>query len=659
MINKSRVTLSEEGDPARVISAGMQRWRKGVDWLIRYPWFWSFIAFLVGFARHYLPYLDNLDHFIFGDMTDGFFNLWVMEHARSFLGTGNLQEYLNTRFFVPDNNLVLFWSDMLVFPGLIFTFLSVLTQSAVVAFNVSTVVLILIGFLISVDFFATIYKQAANWPQNKPLPVGTAVGVALLAYVMNFSDSRLMFTAHFQNYMSYFVLLGTSFAIRYSRSPSAFRLGAMLGCFLLLLYSAPYYALFFGLLLAFYSLFYIRAFGIGVIVPRLKSQGWIAAAALILCLPAVLGYLSVQTSYTCQGACSSEWRHIFLPDASMKIAKHLRPLGFDMSFRGHESLAYSGLFMAPVVLGLLLAKTWQLLTRSIHAKLMILSCIVVATFIGQRFVKQGCPKIAFFMIASLLAVMLIAAIVNLNISRLTPTWLFVAMFAGYGTAMGPSLEPVNAFDPSFWGVLAQWVPAYNSIRAVGRFGALGYSFALALAWYVVNHGSIALGMNRRFFLPKAILLGAAALSAVVDIPRAPYCSRLDFSKLSPTAAERQVFDATPCRILILPVNNLSLIPGHMLYFERLANVELVNGYSGKLSDLVLTLNASREKMNKALIVHVISRSKATHLLLDKRAFSPEECVEIGRTFSGLVRIDNRSFQLLELPPSSKYTSTAM
>lgn len=334
----------------------------------------------------------------------------------------------------------------------------------------------------------------------------------------------------------------------------------------------------------------------------------------------------------------------------MQLGKHLQNLGFHMTYRGQESWAYSGFFIAPMLVGLFLTKAWQFMPTGRHIKLLCLVSLGTATFGINRLVEHGWTGIAFILIALLSIIVVLSMTALVNRSRLAPVWLLLAILVSYGTALGPATTSVQNFNPSLWGLLAEIVPAYDSIRAVGRFGALGFSFALGLAWYLVNIQKCSKPSTYRVNLPRAVLLGVAALSAVVDVPRAPYCNRYDFSALSPTPSEKKFFDANPGRILILPINNLSLIPEHMLYFEQLAAVELVNGYSGKLSPLVEKLNSSKDMMDMQLVSHTMLESKPTHLLLDKRAFSSENRIKIATHFSGIVRMDNPRFQLLEIPP---------
>jgi hypothetical protein len=642
-----------------ILSEVSHKCRRAKDWAIRTPGFWAVVAFLIGFTRHYLPFLYNLDGFIFGDMTDGYFNLWVMEHARNFFTSGDLQEYINTRFFVPDNKLVLFWSDMLLFPSLLYSFLFLFAGNMIAAYNLTTLALIGMGFWISWDFFRTVYIHAACLPEKTNIPASIAASIALLTYVTMFSDSRLMFTFHFQNQMSSFVLLGFSCALRYSRNASPVNLWGILGTCLILLYSAPYYALFFALLLAFFLLFYTKAFGFRSVLHKIKAQGWIVFVAIVLCVPAGLGYLAMRTGYDNQDAFCSQLQHVFLPDASTRLGSHLQRLGFNMPSCGHESLAYSGFFIAPVMLALLLAKSWQRIPARWHIKPLAFVCLGTVIVGIRSLIGHGRLASAFDWIAllSVLAVLCMTALASR--SRLAPIWLLLAVFVSYGTALGPTPSPVRNFNPSLWGVLAEVVPAYDSIRAVGRFGALGFSFALGLSWYAAITLSIPRPSIRGGFLAMAVLLGAVGLSVVVDVPRAPNCNRYDFSALSPTPSEKKFFDDNPCRILILPVNNLSLIPGHMLYFEKLPTVELVNGYSGKLSPLVLEMNSVKDMMDMGFVSYAMSKSKPTHLVLDKRAYSSENTTQIAKHFSGAIRLENPRFQLIEISPAIQQTANPL
>src|SRR6266702_5914436 len=76
-------------------------------WLKRRPWLWPVALFFIGFGWHYLPYITWPDRFIMGDLTDGYFCLWLMEHTRTFFPTGDIRDYLDTRSFAPNNHLVL------------------------------------------------------------------------------------------------------------------------------------------------------------------------------------------------------------------------------------------------------------------------------------------------------------------------------------------------------------------------------------------------------------------------------------------------------------------------------------------------------------------------------------------------------------------------
>jgi hypothetical protein len=628
--------------------------RKSLAWLdclIRRPACWAVFAFLVGFARHYLPYISWPDRFLFGDLTDGYFNLWVLEHTRTFLSTGNLHEYLHTRCFVPGNNLVLFWSDVLFFPSLLYSFLHLFTGNVVVVFNLTVLVLIAAGFWIAWDFFRTLYIHAICPSEHTLLPPGIGVAIALLAYVTTFSDSRVMFTAHFQNQMANFVLLGVSCALRYAKKGTAIHLGTTMGVWLLLCYSTPYYALVLSMLLACFLVLYVKTFRLEVFTRQLKARGWIVLTAFVMVLPVAVGYIAVRSPYSSQAETSSEFWHILLPDASTRLATFLHGMGCHVPYRTHESLAYAGFFIVPVLLGLFFWQGWRILPgHANEGRLFSLLGLGAAAGIAAWSIPHGSSGLAFSLIAAICTFVAVVLIIRTTRGRLVPIWLFLALVLCYGTALGPAVAaPLRPFNPSLWGIMATIVPAYDSIRAVGRFGALGFSFALGLGWYVALSLSAA-PLPRRNRLAMIALLGVTALSAIVDVPRPAYCHQYDFKALTPTPDETAFFAANPSRILVLPANNLSLIPGHMIYFEQLPTTELVNGYSGRFTSLVERLQVSDNNLTPELILRAISESKATHLVLDKRAFSGDAMDRIAAEYGGTIRLENAAYRLLALSP---------
>jgi hypothetical protein len=622
-------------------------------WVKRRSWLWPVVLFCVGFGWHYLPYITWPDRFIMGDLTDSYFCLWVMEHTRTFFTTGDLRDYLDTRIFSPHNHLVLFWSENFFAPALLYSVWYFFLQHLVVAFNLTAFALIAAGFWIAYDFFRTIYYAAVD-PAAAPLPPAVAAGIALLAYVVAFSDARLAFTAHFQNEMANFVLLGVSSAMRYARRPTPARLAATVGVWLLLCYSALYFALALALILAACAVFYLRAYGCGPVLHRWRSQSWILLAALVLVAPLAAGYLAVRSPLHDPAKFSSQLWHIIVPARGTRLGSTLRQVGFMVPSRSHESLAYAGIFLVPVLLALFAVRFWRVLAnRSPRVRWMLLLATAGGGALAQWGLSRSEPGVAFLVPVAAVGLTGFILLRWTQPQRLPGVWLLVATLICYATALGPaSGRPLQPVNPSVWGVLVKVVPAYDSLRAIGRFGALGASFALGLGWWIaLTMPAPSMSGQRHNRAALAALFIAVACTALFDWPRAPYVNHYDFTALKPTRAEKQFYAQHPGRILILPATNLSLIPGHMLYFEPIPTVQLVNGYSGRFTPLIERLLTPNLPAASRVIADAIAESGATNLLLDKRAFSPEAMHQLARAYGGTSVLETPHYRLLSLPAS--------
>lgn len=609
---------------------------------------WAWLVFLIGFAAHYLPYLLRPKGFIFGDVTDGYFNLWILEHTTRWLSGGSWAEFINTRFFYPENRLVLLWSDNLLVPSLFYGACRGVGANLVVAYALTTVVLIALGFWAHFAFFRALHLLAVkNRPsprENAPWFTEPALLCALAAAVIAFGDSRLWFTVHFQNQFANLVLLGAAGLIHHLIDGRGRHLALSLSVWLILCYSAPYYALALALVLALFVPFYLRTRGMAAALKTLRGHGWMLVAAALLASPMAWGYLSVREAFSGQAELSAPWWQIGVPPAETPPGRWLAKLGVSIPSRHIESLAYAGFLIAPLLawLGIetVLRQPGDRAGRTLRFAVAAFAAVVVVM------AAPSSPPAAGWWLA--FGGMLLGGAVLLarrGEQAAIGAWLVACAAVFYLTMAGPHASfPARAGNPSGWGVLAKCVPAYDSLRAVGRFGALGLSFALGAAWLQAWRWH-AEGKSRRLF----ILMTVIFVSLLADLPRRPVVRTYDFNALRPTAEDQAFFAANPGTLLVLPADNLSLVPSLMIYFEAVPGVHLINGYSGRFSPLVLRLHGAPHAERTRVESEVIAETHASLLLLDHRAYGPGERLAIAAAHKATPAHVSRYFSVYLLP----------
>ncbi|HOR77636.1 MAG TPA: hypothetical protein PLG04_02355 [Anaerolineaceae bacterium] len=602
------------------------------------------------FLWRYVPYFSGLDDFIIGDLTDGYFNLWVMEHTRHLLATCALSDYIQTRFFAPEGQLVLFWSDSLILPAIMYLVFCAFGAGKIVAFNLTVLTLIFSAFWIFYYFFETVYECAIEANRNcfsLPRPL-VCLMVSLLACMVAFSDSRLALTIHFQNQMMNLLLLGFSAILRYVVRPSSSRLLLVLSCWVFLCYSTPYYAVMYAILTAVAVLLYAYIWpeGRGTLIAR----WWYFVLAGVLAMPIGCGYLLVRSPYHSQSEFSSRVRDIILPDGVTGLGGWLRQHGLAVPYHSPESLSYIGILLLP---SLCVVFAWFAVRRiRIRGGLATggwMALLLISSGVWYWAAAFGYRTVAVTSIVATLCTIIVLIARGACLTTLPGRLLVIAAVICYGTALGPvGGAPVGSIDPSVWGILAKVVPGYDSIRAVGRFGALGGVFLIGAGWWCI----IVLLRSERvvqYRLVMAVCFAVILFTILFDSPRAPYVNRYDFNILTPKPEERAFYMQADVRILVLPPNNLSLIPGYMIYFEGLDRVQLVNGYSGRFSSLIESLQVPDDQLTTVSIKAAITSSGVTHLLLDKRAYGRDAMTRLAEDYGGTLKLETSFYQLLSLP----------
>ena len=598
------------------------------------------LLLVVGLYHRYCRRLPSVNQFIFGDLTDGYFSLWILEHTRLFFGNWNLSAYLNTRFFYPDNHLVLFWSDNLFVCSLMYSLIYALTHNMIASFNLSVYSMIVFGYAACCYFFKVIFESCRTSFQGNVADRYQLL-IPALAYTAAFSDPRMLYTAHFQNHMANVVILGTAFCIKYIDSMKVRYLWGGLASWLILCYSAPYYAAIFSVLLALAVGLLLRSRGWEV-GRQIARRHWCSVTVCLgLAAPILAGYFGVLHPYDSQLHFRAELWHLMSPLPETRLFGLLAKAGLPVRDHTHESLVYLGVFLGPVLIvssgTVLVVQLRQLQQR----RPLVLLCLSFLCYLLSDLWCAGEPWIPFLALIICLLAFFCALTALRKQGPMVQAFLLLAMLVTYGTAFGPSARySLGQLNPTIWGLLAEIIPGFRSIRAVGRFGAIGMVWLLGIAFCLVLHLAAANRSGRQRGVFLTVLLLAMAANAVFDQTRLPYANRYDFARLVPDRTEEDFFGRQAANAIVLPVNNLSLIPEYMIFFERLPQINLVNGYSGQFSSTLWSLYEGYGDMLDARALEILKKINVDYVVWDKRFYSPAVLTANVKAVNGKLVFEN-------------------
>jgi hypothetical protein len=606
------------------------------------------LLFLGGVYWRYLRFLPGIEKFIFGDYADGLFNLWLLEHNRHFLTCWNLEDYINTRMFFPENRLVFFFSDNLVAPSVVYYFLYLITGNIIVSYNLLAYLFIAFGYSACAYLYYSIFEVS----QKHVFPRGEKTlllyMVPILSYTAAFSDTRMLYTAHFQNYMANFILVGAAFCIRYYYSEKRCFIWCISCTWLILCYSAPYYAVGFSILLLFFWCFLLVSKGCRFVIDVVVKNGGMIAVTILLAAPVLTGYLSVKDSFSNQTEFESSWWHLISPLPETVLFEFLKKLGLPLNFYSHESLSYAGLFLVPFLAIAVFAGLYFVIGFRGKAAY---SCLLYVSAVFYIVAYIGCRKVPIisFVAFVILFSLFFGKVISFGKKQFLLAFLFWCVLIFYGIAMGPSRAYlVEGWNPTFWGIFSESILGFRSIRSVGRFGAIGFVFSIALVLHLILEFEKSEWYRRVGKVSIGIFLTSIALNACIDQTRQPYAKSLDFPRLIAGDVERRMFLERKRNILILPLNNLSIIPSYMIYFERIATVEIFNGYSGRFPKTFWDLYTKYADTIDDEGLRFIRNLRGTDLLYDKRYYTQGAFREIERRGVGKKVYENQYFVLYSI-----------
>ncbi|GEM_PF-5344529 len=525
-------------------------------------------GFLWGTYTHLLPTSDTFaGQSLYGDKGDGLFNIWVMEHVYQsvYRGEGTLSD---GRIFGPAHRETFWWSDNLLVPGTVFSLFRILGMDPVgSSFWTGTLFAILVYpslIVLLLRIGTTTRMESLHWTWSVPV----------IAYLLTFSETRLQSYNHFQNVSALFVILLLYGFIRYEETRRARDLAGVGICQCLLLFSSPYQALI-GVVLAIAWLVVLstdpafRPF-------TLFRQA--LPAALVLALPVIW----ITWQYASQEPVTYSVTDV--NKLSMQFANFWVPL----SDRGSHSLAKGGYLGAGLLgaLGLLVVhssiqnRSW-LLQMVTTKRFWMVACLFGISFLDVKELKPLTVWLRF-----LPPLLVLGWIWNTlrtrHADRSIRIVFFIFLSAGlvYAITFGPSLYFENqVLDPGVYGWFRLIIPGFDSMRDLMRFTPTGQVLLVIAIWL---YGFLPHFKHDRGLL-KWVCWGLMGIQ-LLDMRHATP-PRTDMGKRQVFSSQDQaVLSDLDGPLLILPMSPYHRSALYMFLFQQVPELELVNGYSGRVPD---------------------------------------------------------------------------
>jgi len=588
------------------------------------------LFFLVLGTVHFLDLSSVLDpELVFGDDGDGFFNLWVLLHNRDTLGLG-LTTWADGRIFWPENAKTLFWSDILLAPTLPFVLLSKIGFNDFTAYRLTAMGLsaaMYLAILLALLFF---HRWQTGTTARPALPV--ALLLPAVAFVLSFSINQMTVFQHFQNLCWLLLvplLLGlTGFSCRRRRRWLVLALTAQV----LLMISAPYFAVMGVILFGLWFLLHLGRHGIGESLRDLARTWplWVTAGALCL-VPAWL-YHSVEHPLYRPALIHAEYAsrlfHLWTPRQGL-IHELLSKAGVALPRISHESPAWLGPGMLLLLAGILVPTLGDL-ARTLPRRLLagLTAGILLCGFLEPVVREQSFPAGLLLAWTTLLLGLTLAAAylrgkVLRGLNEFPAAFMLAAALTSLGLALGPSSH-YNLFfaDPSLHGILSRLVPGLGSMRAVGRM-MLVAQFCLA-AWLLLEYGRLWKNLARpgRAALAVSILL-ALLLQGMDAWPVRAGLHRFPVQRLQARGNDLALLSRLRGSGCVFPTRPWHRNTHPMLYLRPARNLILVNGYSGRSSrllDQLMALAGQEEEPTDAQLA-LLSRRGCTYIMVWKRKIS--------------------------------------
>jgi hypothetical protein len=514
------------------------------------------LLFGLGAVHHLHVGRFDLRTSIYGHPGDGIFNLWVLEHVFQNAPRG-LDALSDGRIFHPAENTY-WWSDNSLAPALPYAAFRLAGASPIPAF-------VLTALFLSVLGFAAICLLFLELRRGMGAPAWTRWLVPFAACLAFFTQTRMRDAEHFQYLSSAFWILLLAAALRHTRERRPRDLAAMTGCMLLLMGSAPYFALL-GVCLFLSWAWLLLA------DPRVDLRRWLPRTLPIL-LAFGLPVLAIAAAYASTDPVRTPLDT--LRASSLRPERFLSPV-FPASLP-REAPGLPTLLACILCLAAFVAsKRNALRHREIRIPLL-------AFGLSFADIKELRPFDAWLRAGLCLwAVVRVGAVCR---KRGLGAWqaqmLFLAGVAGlvFGMAMGPGKDFGNPhFIPNAWGLFSVGLPGFRGMRHLIRFAAMAQLILQALAFA----GALRLCQTRHARAWALVFALLAALHLIQHAPARTGLSRIDTSLLALQTDERAFFQTLAGSMLVVPAAPFHRNPEHMLRWIGCPDLRLLNGYSGRL-----------------------------------------------------------------------------
>jgi hypothetical protein len=559
--------------------------------------FWVLTVLLLVFSVIYFegPSKDDGRAAFFGDVGDGFFNIWILEHNYQNVLHGDF-DLFDGRIFQPEaGEDTLIWSDNLFVPTIFYsgfrTFFNPLTSSFYTGLLLS-----FLSYISYVLLFFLIYRIVNDY--HKPLPEFSVFFIPFFAFMTSFSVSKLEYYSHFQMLSSCFVVLLIACMIGTFFYGKKLFFSGMLFCEVILMYSTPYLAV---LGMCFILSWFIVQVTVDwrALFANIKNN--ILSIIIAGGLFSFLSFHYMRVEKIDYGMWvfriyRATFDELFIPQRGL-FYSFFKKLDISKTI---ESSVYLGIGVVLGIIVLLLTVFLPYVIKFIkknykNFKLYIFIAVLICYRIFLMPIRNSnvVALIGMFLLCGTLVV-IFAKLIDRNVKQSTNNMFAILILAAifcYGIAFGPNKYFMeNNFNPSVWGVIYKIIPGASSIRAIVPAQGLLISILFA---------SVLILIANRKLLTKRITIGVVSLCVILQIVesttvRASITYRFP-EMVESTEDEIVFFQAHPGLYLFTPTTPWHKNSRGMIYFAKFTEISLMNGYSAKNTDLWDRIMRTEEK----------------------------------------------------------------
>lgn len=608
-----------------------------------------FATFFFGLYFNYLRYIPSLTGSVLGDDGDAFFNLWLMEDVRYFITHFDWDYLINNHIFYPENHRIFFWSDTLIFPGLMYSLIFYVFQNHLLSYYLLTFLALFLSYLIYFYFFQEIAKQALKKQSQSISEWKLFLFLLLCTYLYTFSMGRMQYSLHFQNYWSFLLFAALWGILKVFSDYPRIGVWTIALSFTFLCYSVMYYAI--GIALSSLVLLFLLTTYKKDSLRELFIKIWpIVLCTIVINAPIILGFLMNPSVHDPQNNYRSKLWHLVTPHPDSLQLTLLRSLGFSPREYHHESLIFVGYSFLGLAIGIFLFYIFKSLKHFKNSPSLIrfisglvLVNIVIWILPKSLAFKAPLVTLSFFAALTFYFYSFYDGIKRKKID-LTLSFLFLMATLFYGICLGLNGSFLNTpFNPSILGILDLLIPGIKSMRTIGRYGVIAFGLALAIVVYFVT-GNI---YKFRPYLFNLVLL-ILSLSIIEHVKKpAVNAYAVDFL-FHPTEEEKNFFTGMKDPLLLYPIDPWHLNAYPQLYFVPFRNVQLVNGYTGIMSHLYKKLiddyRIHQKISNEAL--SLLRENGVKNIGLTKWRYSQEEIKIFKERFKNVL-FENENFLIVK------------